>query len=161
MRLPAEGPGFQTIHASRSSFWGAPSTIAHIAALGAQARAAGLGDLVIEDISRPRGGPLPGGHLSHQLGLDVGNTASAIIPVKTGDPLVAAEATKLLLEAGVYANQIGYPAVSKKDARVRQSLMATHTQEDLDQVLNAWEWVNGKLKLSKKEEFAYDQKEAT
>lgn len=95
------------------------------------------------------------------LGLDVGTTASAIIPVKTGDPLVAAEATKLLLEAGVYANQIGYPAVSKKDARVRQSLMATHTQEDLDQVLNAWEWVNNKLKLSKKEEFAYDQKEAT
>lgn len=40
------------------------------------------------------------------LGLDVGTTASAIIPVKTGDPLVAAEATKLLLEAGVCANQI-------------------------------------------------------
>ena len=71
MRLPSEGPGFQTIHLARSSFWGAPSTIAHIAALGVQVRAAGLGDLVIEDISRPRGGPLPGGHLSHQLGLDV------------------------------------------------------------------------------------------
>jgi glycine C-acetyltransferase len=34
------------------------------------------------------------------MGLDVGTTASAIIPVKTGDPLAAAEATKLLLEAG-------------------------------------------------------------
>ncbi|HEY8929811.1 MAG TPA: aminotransferase class I/II-fold pyridoxal phosphate-dependent enzyme [Mucilaginibacter sp.] len=95
------------------------------------------------------------------LGLDVGTTASAIIPVRTGDPLVAAEATKLLLEAGVYANQIGYPAVSKKDARVRQALMATHTQEDLDQVLNAWEWIGKKLKLTKKEEPAYDEKDAT
>lgn len=95
------------------------------------------------------------------LGLDVGTTASAIIPVKTGDPLIAAEATKLLLEAGVYANQIGYPAVSKKDARVRQSLMATHTKNDLDQALNAWDWVNSKLKLSKREEYAYDKKEAT
>jgi penicillin-insensitive murein endopeptidase len=71
VRLPAEGPGFQTIHLSRSSFWGAPSTIARIGSLGEQVRAAGLGDLYIEDISRPRGGPLPGGHLSHQIGLDV------------------------------------------------------------------------------------------
>jgi len=71
VRLPAEGPGFQTIHLARSSFWGAPSTIARIERLGAEVHAAGLGDLYIEDISRPRGGPLPGGHVSHQLGIDV------------------------------------------------------------------------------------------
>jgi penicillin-insensitive murein DD-endopeptidase len=71
VRLPAEGPGFQTIHLSRSSFWGAPSTITRIGSLGERERNAGLGDLYVEDISRPRGGPLPGGHLSHQLGLDV------------------------------------------------------------------------------------------
>jgi penicillin-insensitive murein endopeptidase len=71
VRLPEAGPGFQTIHQSRSFFWGAPSTIARIETLGEQARAAGLGDLYIEDISRPRGGPFAGGHLSHQLGLDV------------------------------------------------------------------------------------------
>jgi penicillin-insensitive murein DD-endopeptidase len=71
VRLPEAGPGFQTIHLSRSSFWGAPSTIARIETLGERAHAAGLGDLLVEDISRPRGGPLPGGHLSHQLGLDV------------------------------------------------------------------------------------------
>ncbi|WP_426582641.1 aminotransferase class I/II-fold pyridoxal phosphate-dependent enzyme [Mucilaginibacter sp. R-33] len=94
-----------------------------------------------------------------ELGLDTGNTASAIIPVKTGDPQLAAEATKLLLEAGVYANQIGYPAVSKKDARVRMSLMATHTQEHLDQVLNAWQWVDGKLKVSQLKPIAYGYKE--
>jgi penicillin-insensitive murein DD-endopeptidase len=70
VRLPPEGPGFQTIHLARSSFWGAPSTITRIERLGGQVRAAGLGDLYIEDISRPRGGPLPGGHVSHQLGLD-------------------------------------------------------------------------------------------
>jgi penicillin-insensitive murein DD-endopeptidase len=71
VRLPTEGPGFQTIHLARSSFWGAPSTIARIERLGAEVHAAGLGDLYIEDISRPRGGPLPGGHVSHQLGIDV------------------------------------------------------------------------------------------
>jgi penicillin-insensitive murein DD-endopeptidase len=71
VRLPAEGSGFQTIHLARSSFWGVPSTIARIERLAERAHAAGLGDLYIEDISRPRGGPLPGGHVSHQLGLDV------------------------------------------------------------------------------------------
>jgi penicillin-insensitive murein endopeptidase len=71
VRLPAEGTGFQTIHLGRSSFWGAPRTIASVESLAAEAHAAGLGDLYVEDISRPRGGPLPGGHAAHQIGLDV------------------------------------------------------------------------------------------
>jgi len=71
VRLPAQGPGFQTIHLGRSSFWGAPQTIAAVESLAADAHAAGLGDLYVEDISRARGGPLPGGHVSHQIGLDV------------------------------------------------------------------------------------------
>lgn len=68
--LPPEGPGFQTIHVGRSAFWGAPDTIARLELLGREAVAAGLPSLLIEDISRPRGGPLPGGHVSHQIGLD-------------------------------------------------------------------------------------------
>lgn len=68
--LPQEGTGFQTIHLGRSAFWGAPDAIAHLEQLGREAAAAGLPGLLIEDISRPRGGPLPGGHVSHQIGLD-------------------------------------------------------------------------------------------
>lgn len=68
--LPPEGPGFQTIHPDRSAFWGAPQTIARLELLGREAADAGLPTLLIEDISRPRGGPMPGGHLSHQIGLD-------------------------------------------------------------------------------------------
>jgi len=75
------------------------------------------------------------------LGLDVGSTNSAIVPVKVGDINLNARICNLLLEAGIYANQINYPAVSRKDARIRMSLMATHTQQQLDKVLNAWEWV--------------------
>jgi glycine C-acetyltransferase len=83
------------------------------------------------------------------LGMDVGHTASAIIPVKIGDPAKTGEAGRLLLEAGVYANPIMYPAVSRKDARIRMSLMATHTKEHLDKVLNAFEWVDQRLHISK------------
>lgn len=83
------------------------------------------------------------------LGLNLGETSSAIIPVKVGDAWLTGEAGKLLLSAGVYANPIIYPAVSKKDARIRTSVMATHSYEQLDKVLNAFEWVDNKLGLSK------------
>lgn len=68
--LPAHGPGFQAIHLDRSAFWGAPQVIASLERLAQLAAAAGLPTLLIEDISRSRGGPLPGGHVSHQIGLD-------------------------------------------------------------------------------------------
>jgi penicillin-insensitive murein DD-endopeptidase len=68
--LPLEGPGFQTIHLDRSAFWGAPQTIAHLEQFGRAAAGADLPTLLLEDISRARGGPMPGGHVSHQIGLD-------------------------------------------------------------------------------------------
>jgi glycine C-acetyltransferase len=86
----------------------------------------------------------------NDLGFDTGNTQSAIIPVMTGDPAGNAEACRLLLDAGVYANQIGYPAVPRKKARIRMSVMATHSAEDLDLVLNAFAWVDKKLKITEK-----------
>ncbi|MNL28719.1 8-amino-7-oxononanoate synthase/2-amino-3-ketobutyrate coenzyme A ligase [compost metagenome] len=55
----------------------------------------------------------------------------------------------MLLAAGVYANCIVYPGVSKKDARIRTSLMATHTRENLDHVLNAFEQIGRKINLTK------------
>jgi penicillin-insensitive murein endopeptidase len=70
VRLPDAAPGLQTVRASKSSFWGAPSTVAALLALGREAQAAGLPDLYMGDLSRPRGGPIPGGHMSHQMGID-------------------------------------------------------------------------------------------
>lgn len=81
--------------------------------------------------------------------LDIGTTASPIIPVKIGDAHKTGDAARLLLQAGVYANAIVYPGVSRKDARIRTSLMATHTREHLDKVLNAFDYVNKKLKIAK------------
>jgi glycine C-acetyltransferase len=82
------------------------------------------------------------------LGFDVGTTASAVIPVKVGDIRKTLEAGKLLLQAGIYTNPIMYPAVSKKNARIRMNVMATHTRTHLDAVLNAFSWVNGKVKIT-------------
>jgi penicillin-insensitive murein endopeptidase len=70
IRLPDTAPGLQAIRISHSSFWGHPDTIAALLLLGHKAQQAGLPDIWIGDISTPRGGPLPGGHFSHQMGID-------------------------------------------------------------------------------------------
>jgi glycine C-acetyltransferase len=84
------------------------------------------------------------------LGLDVGTTASAVIPVKVGDIPKTLEAGRLLLKAGVYTNPIMYPAVSKKNARIRMNVMATHTKAHLDKVLNAFTEIDTQLHISSK-----------
>lgn len=83
------------------------------------------------------------------LGLNIGDTQSAIIPIKIGDAATTGEVGKLLLKEGVYANSIIYPAVSKKDARIRMAMMATHTEEQLTFTLAAFEKVFQVLKINK------------
>ncbi len=79
------------------------------------------------------------------LGLDIGNTRSAIIPVKIKDAHLTGEIAQQLLSYGVYANPIVYPGVSKKDSRIRMALMATHTQKNLDKVIGAFKKVSEPL----------------
>jgi penicillin-insensitive murein endopeptidase len=69
VELPAQGPGFQEIRSRRSTFWGHPRTIALLELLAKRAHTAGLPDLYMNDISLPRGGPIPG-HGGHELGLE-------------------------------------------------------------------------------------------
>lgn len=72
------------------------------------------------------------------LGLNLGNTQSAIFPVRTGDKIKNARICHAMQQKGVYANQINYPAVSLKDARIRMGITALHTQAHMDEVLNVW-----------------------
>jgi len=72
------------------------------------------------------------------LGLNIGDTRSAIFPVRTGDKIKNAKICYALQQKGVYANQINYPAVSLKDARIRMGVTALHNKAQLDEVLNVW-----------------------
>lgn len=82
-------------------------------------------------------------------GFDVGSTASAVIPVKIGDIAKTLETGRLLLQDGIYANPIMYPAVSKKNARIRINVMATHTFEQLSRVLEAFIKIDKQIAISK------------
>ncbi|ONG42414.1 penicillin-insensitive murein endopeptidase [Pseudoroseomonas deserti] len=68
--MPESGPGFQMVRLSRNRFWGHPALTAYLRDLGARSQAAGLPALWYGDLGQPRGGPLPWGHASHQIGLD-------------------------------------------------------------------------------------------
>ncbi len=72
------------------------------------------------------------------VGLNIGKTSSAIIPVKTSKVDKTFEINKILLKNKIYANPITYPAVSLKDSRIRMSVMATHTKKQLDRTLNVF-----------------------
>ncbi len=69
--LPFDGPGYQVIRISRDRYFGNPATVRFIEDLGRKAKAAGLQDFYVGDMSLPRGGPMPNGHASHETGIDV------------------------------------------------------------------------------------------
>jgi glycine C-acetyltransferase len=72
------------------------------------------------------------------LGLDIGDARSAIFPVRIGDKIKNARICRALHERGIYTNQINYPAVSMKDARIRMGVSALHSEAHLDEALNVW-----------------------
>lgn len=67
--LPPEGRGYQVVRLSRDRYYGHPALIDYLIDLGVRAEAAGLGPILVADLSAPRGGPLSG-HASHEIGLD-------------------------------------------------------------------------------------------
>jgi penicillin-insensitive murein endopeptidase len=68
--LPAAGRGYQVMRPQRRRFFGHPVLVHYLQVLGAATNQQGLGTLLIGDLGQPRGGPMPFGHRSHQIGLD-------------------------------------------------------------------------------------------
>jgi glycine C-acetyltransferase len=67
-----------------------------------------------------------------ELKFNIGATRTPIIPVIIGDELITNQMVRELHEAGIFASPVTYPAVAKTQSRIRISLMATHSKEDLD-----------------------------
>lgn len=82
-----------------------------------------------------------------QMGFNLGNAETAIIPIIVGDDRMLKEISREVHQAGIFVNSVYYPAVPKKLSRLRLSLMATHTQEDLDDTLTVLERAGKKYGL--------------
>jgi 8-amino-7-oxononanoate synthase len=72
------------------------------------------------------------------LGFNVWTSQTPIIPVVIGDMMNCFQFWKDLFEEGVYVNAVVPPAVPQGQALVRTSYMATHTDEHLNKILDAF-----------------------
>jgi 8-amino-7-oxononanoate synthase len=80
------------------------------------------------------------------MGYDTGDSASPIIPVILGDPATALAASRQLRERGLYVPAIRPPTVPPNSARLRISLMATHTDSHVEQLLTAMRTLRRELR---------------
>jgi 8-amino-7-oxononanoate synthase len=79
------------------------------------------------------------------MGFDTGVSVTPVVPVLIGDQVKCFRFWKALHEAGVFANPVIPPAVEPGHALIRTSYMATHTDEQLDRVLDIFEQIGKKL----------------
>lgn len=79
------------------------------------------------------------------IGFDIGPTETPIVPILIGPMEKTFVFWRALFEAGVFSNPVVPPAVPEGSCRLRTSYMATHSDDDLDFVLEQVERVGKKL----------------
>ncbi len=72
------------------------------------------------------------------MGYNIGETETPIIPIIIGDMMKALEAWKVFFEAGIYLNVALPPSVPPELSLLRTSYMATHTDEQVDRILEVF-----------------------
>jgi 8-amino-7-oxononanoate synthase len=65
------------------------------------------------------------------LGIDIGNSKTSIIPILVGDSFLAGEAAKLCQDEGIYIHAVFPPVVPAGKAILRASVTAAHSPADL------------------------------
>ena len=107
----------------------------------ALAHAAGVALQIIQQDDRLRGQLIDNAQYLlaglKSLGLDTMNSSTPIIPVLVKDPARAMDISRYLLKQGIFVQAIRPPTVPEGTARLRLTVMATHTDADLEELLNA------------------------
>jgi len=76
-------------------------------------------------------------HKLREMGFDTMKSTTPIIPILVKDSLQSVAMSKRLLEQGIFVQAIRPPTVPLGTARLRLTVTATHTQDDLNCLLNA------------------------
>ena len=69
-----------------------------------------------------------------------------ISPVMLGDAKLASQFADLMLNEGIYVIGFSYPVVPKGKARIRVQISASHTFDDIDKCVAAFEKIGKQLK---------------
>jgi 8-amino-7-oxononanoate synthase len=83
----------------------------------------------------------------HSLGFNTGNSCTPIVPILIGDDQLTFLTWRTLFDNGVFVNPVISPAVSQGRQLLRTSYMASHTDEQLDRVLETYEKVGKQVGL--------------
>ena len=79
------------------------------------------------------------------LGFDIGNSVTPVVPIIIGDNDMTFLMWKTLFDEGIFVNPVISPAVAPGRQLLRTSYMATHTDAQLDKVLDTFAKVGKKL----------------
>jgi 7-keto-8-aminopelargonate synthetase-like enzyme len=71
------------------------------------------------------------------IGFDTFSSETQIIPILIGDDGKSIECSNYLFERGILGPNVRWPAVAKNQSRIRFTVMATHTKDQIDRLLNA------------------------
>ncbi len=82
-----------------------------------------------------------------RLGFDIGRSQTPVIPIKIGDDQRTLLTWRLLFDAGVFVNPVLSPAVPAGGQLLRTSYMATHTDDQLNRVLDIFSKVGKQVGL--------------
>ncbi len=82
-----------------------------------------------------------------EMGYDTGVSETPVVPIIIKDNMKVYAMCKLLFENGVFVNPVISPAVPPGRELLRTSYMATHTEEQLDRVLDAFKRAGKQLGL--------------
>jgi glycine C-acetyltransferase len=99
-------------------------------ALGLLAEGPGLVDRLRDNVATFR-------RLLGERGLEPLPGESAIVPLIVGETSVAIDASRRLLDDGVFVTGFGYPVVPEGTARIRAQISAAHTNEQLTSAADA------------------------
>ena len=83
------------------------------------------------------------------LGFNIGASVTPVVPIIIGDDQLTFATWRLLFEKGVFVNPVISPAVAPGRQLLRTSYMATHTDEQLDRVLEIFAEVGKQVGLIK------------
>lgn len=122
-------------HSARSLIFSAsmpPSnTAAALAALQIMREEPERADRVLANAHKVRSG-------LQALGFNTGQSETAVVPVIIGDDMKTIFVWNALFKAGVFVNPVLPPGVPPNQALLRTSYMATHTDDQLNQVIDTF-----------------------
>lgn len=81
------------------------------------------------------------------LGFDTMASATPIIPILIGETALTIQFSRKLIEKGILAQAIRPPTVPEGTARLRVTVMATHTKKDIEFALNTFKETKSECRL--------------